>query len=181
MIGANARRVRQIAEQFPSVRISVLAENQEQLSAWRDGLVSIFLDINPGMNRTGIEQSHSNAVIALVGAIRANGLEFRGLHYYGQYGGLSESERTAAAHTGYDQLLKVTAEIERSGISVPEIVTAGTPTFPCSLAYERFRNGPFIHRISPGTIVYNDATTLAQLPSAYGYQPAVVVATRVVS
>src|SRR5438477_13030482 len=55
MIGANARRVRQIAEQFPGVRVSVLAENQDQLSAWRGGPVGIFIDINPGMNRTGIE------------------------------------------------------------------------------------------------------------------------------
>src|SRR5580704_10602966 len=34
-IGANARRLREIADQFREVRISVLVENQEQLQQWR--------------------------------------------------------------------------------------------------------------------------------------------------
>src|SRR5260370_7098714 len=38
-----------------------------------------------------------------------------------------------------------------------------------------------MHRVSRGTTVYCDATTLAQLPSEYGYRPAVLVLTRVVS
>ena len=64
---------------------------------------------------------------------------------------------------------------------MPEVITAGTPTFPCSLSYEGFHGGGFIHRVSPGTIVYCDAITLAQLPGEYGYAPAVLVLTRVVS
>jgi D-serine deaminase-like pyridoxal phosphate-dependent protein len=182
LMGANARRVREIAEQFPKVHISVLAENEEQVRGWRGGRVGIFIDINPGMNRTGIEQGQVAEVLALVRAIAANGLEFRGLHYYdGQYGGLPERERTEAAYAGYHQLLKVVSAIELSGASVPEVITAGTATFLCSLAYQNFRNGAFIHRISPGTIVYCDATSLAQLPSELGYQPAVLVVARVVS
>ena len=53
-MGANARRVRQIAEQFPKVRISVLAENEEQVRQWQGSRVGIFLDLNSGMDRTGI-------------------------------------------------------------------------------------------------------------------------------
>jgi D-serine deaminase-like pyridoxal phosphate-dependent protein len=66
-------------------------------------------------------------------------------------------------------------EIRRIGMSVPEVITAGTPTFPCSLAYEGFHGEGFVHRVSPGTIVYCDASSLAQLPSEYGYAPAVMV------
>ena len=66
-------------------------------------------------------------------------------------------------------------------MSVPEVITAGTPTFPCSLAYKGFHGAGFIHRVSPGTIVYCDATSLAQLPAEYGYAPAALVLTRVVS
>jgi D-serine deaminase-like pyridoxal phosphate-dependent protein len=61
------------------------------------------------------------------------------------------------------------------------VVTAGTPTLPSSLAYKGFRGEGFIHRVSPGTVVYNDATSLAQLPAELGYKPAVLVLTRVVS
>lgn len=181
-VGANARRVSEIADQFPQVRISVLAENEQQVRQWRGSRVGVFLDMNPGMDRTGIEQSHSGEVVELCRAIGNLGLEFRGLHYYdGHLGGLETRERNVTAHSGYDRLLKVVSELERNGIRVPEVITAGTPTFPCSLAYEGFRRGGFIHRVSPGTTVYCDATTMAQLPSEYGYRPAVLVLTRVVS
>lgn len=181
-VGANARRVREIAEQFPQVRISVLAENEEQVGQWSGSRIGVFLDVNPGMDRTGIEQNQSGKVLELARAIGGAGLEFRGLHYYdGHYAGLEPSERNAAAHAGYERLLKVVGEIERSGISVPEVITAGTPTFPCSLSFSGFRTGNFLHRVSPGTVVYCDATTMTQLPIEYGYQPAVLVLTRVVS
>lgn len=182
VVGANARRVREIANEFPDARISVLAENEEQARQWRGSAVGVFLDINPGMNRTGIEQSHRQQIFGLVRVVRDAGVEFRGLHYYdGQYGGAEEPERTMAAHAGYSQLIEIANEIERSGVSVPEVITAGTPTLPCSLAYEGFRGKKFIHRVSPGTIVYNDATSLAQLPAEYNLRPAVLVLTRVVS
>jgi len=181
-MAANARRALEIAQQFPDVHISVLAENEEQVQQWRASRVGIFLDINPGMNRTGIEQSDTNKVGALAQAAIKAGLAFRGLHYYdGQYGNLTEPERSQAAHRGYDHLLKIASELERSGIGVPEIITAGTPTFTSSLSYEAFRRGNFIHRISPGTIVYCDATSLHQLPTHYAYRPAALVLTRVVS
>jgi len=181
-VGANALRVREISEQFPQVRISVLAENEQQIRQWRGSRVGVFLDMNPGMDRTGIEQSHTEKVVELGRAIGSLGLEFRGLHYYeGHLGGMEMRERTAVAHAGYERLLNVVSEIERSGLDVPEVITAGTPTFPCALAYEGFQRGGFIHRISPGTVVYCDATSLAQLPSEYGYRPAVLVLTRVVS
>jgi D-serine deaminase-like pyridoxal phosphate-dependent protein len=181
-VGANARRVREIADQFPQVRISVLAENKHQVGQWRDSRVGVFLDMNSGMDRTGIEQSHSDKIVELGRAIGDLGLEFRGLHHYdGHYGSLELRERTAAAHAGYDRLLRVVGRLERSGLDVPEVITAGTPTFPCSLTYEGFRRGGFIHRVSPGTVVYCDATSLAQLPRTYGYRPAVLVLARVVS
>jgi D-serine deaminase-like pyridoxal phosphate-dependent protein len=179
-MGANARRARDIAQQFPEARISVLAENDEQVQQWRGSRVGIFIDINPGMNRTGIDQSQTDKVVALTRSIASAGLEVRGLHYYdGQFGALAEPERTQAAQRGYERLLEIVSALE--GVHVPEVITSGTPTFPCSLAYEGFRGGNFVHRVSPGTIVYCDATSLAQLPAEYGYRPAVLVLTRVVS
>ncbi len=164
------------------MRISVLAENAEQLQQWRGSSVGIFLDINPGMNRTGIDQNDAGQAVALARAIAANNLHFRGLHYYdGQYGGIAEPPRSEQAHAGYHRLLNLVSELEPSGLRVPEVITAGTPTFPCSLSFAGFPNAQFIHRISSGTIVYCDATTFAQVPDLQGYRPAVLVLTRVVS
>ncbi|MGB6900812.1 MAG: D-TA family PLP-dependent enzyme [Candidatus Acidiferrum sp.] len=182
VIGANARRVQEIAEQFPAVRVSVLVENEEQARQWRGSRLGVFVDINPGMNRTGIDEGHGAEVFNLAKAIGAAGLEFRGLHYYdGHRREPDEQKRTAAAHCGYDRLLEIVIEIERIGIRVPEVITAGTPTLPSSISYEGFRSAAFIHRVSPGTVVYCDATSLAQLSAKYGYRPAVLVLSRVVS
>jgi D-serine deaminase-like pyridoxal phosphate-dependent protein len=182
VMGANAQRVREIADRFRQVRISVLAENELQIRQWIGSPVGIFLDINPGMNRTGIEQRNNSEVLELIRAIIRDKLEFRGLHYYdGQFGHEDEPQRTTAAHAGYDRLMQLVTEAARNAVQISELITAGTPTFPCSLSYEGFRGAPFVHRISPGTIVYCDATSLAQLPAEYGYAPAAVVLTRVVS
>jgi len=182
VMGENARRVRQIKNEFPSVAISVLAENEEQLRQWEGTHIGIFLDINPGMNRTGIEQGSPQRVLDLAHAATHAGIDFRGLHYYdGQYGGIGEPERTAATHAGYDRLMELVHDLERAGLHLAEVITAGTPTFPCSLSYKAFQSRDFIHRVSPGTVVYNDATSLAQLPEQFGYGPAALVLTRVVS
>jgi D-serine deaminase-like pyridoxal phosphate-dependent protein len=67
------------------------------------------------------------------------------------------------------------------GHKVGEVITAGTPAFPCTLTYQPFAAGPFIHRASPGTVVYGDCSSLEQLPAEYGYRPAAIVVATVVS
>jgi len=181
VMGANAQRACEIAAQFPRTKISVLIENETQLLPWRGSTVGIFVDINSGMNRTGIEPDHADRVLQLARAVRHAGLEFRGLHFYdGHLGGVAEPERTAAAHAGYDTLLRIVAQLENNSLAVREVITSGTPAFPCSLSYTGFRSGKFAHRASPGTVVYNDATSLAQLPELR-YQAAALVLARVVS
>ncbi len=182
LMGANALRVAEIAERYPRVRTSVLVESREQVRQWTGSNIGVFLDINPGMNRTGIDQARQADVLQLIQAVRDAKLDFRGLHYYdGQHGHTYEPQRTSAAHAGYHRLLELTSEIQRGGFQVSEVITAGTPTFPCSLSYKGFEHASFVHRISPGTIVYCDATSAAQLPREYGYTPATLVLTRVVS
>jgi len=162
----------EIADQFPEVRISVLAENNQQVGRWRGSRVGVFLDM----------------ILAWIGRASSKVTATRLLNYVAQsatwgwssaaciittvnMAAWNSANGPRVAHAGYERLLKVVSEIERSGTGVPEVITAGTPTFPCSLAFEGFRRGGFIHRVSPGTVVYCDATSLAQLPNEYGYQP----------
>ena len=182
LIGANAERVRQIAEQHQQVKISVLVENELQAEQWRGAPVSLFIDVNPGMNRTGLPEDRIDAILALAQSIVSLGLRFRGLHYYdGHLSKYPTPERCTHAHRGYDQLVRIADSLAMIDVEIPEVITAGTPAFPCSLAYRRFSEAPFLHRVSPGTVVYCDSTAIAQLPPEYGYLPAAAVATRVVS
>lgn len=182
MVGANAERVRDLAAENPAVRISVLVENKEQVAIWKGSRVGVFIDVNPGMDRTGIEQARTAAILEVTRAIQAAGLAFRGLHYYdGQIHTEDMAEREKIAHHGYDRLMEIVAAVEKEGIAVGEVITSGTPAFPCAASYKPFTHGSFVHRTSPGTVVYSDATSITQLPSEWGYQPAAVVVSTVVS
>jgi D-serine deaminase-like pyridoxal phosphate-dependent protein len=77
--------------------------------------------------------------------------------------------------------MEIARRLDSCGLAAGEIITAGTPAFPCSISYDEFAGSSFIHRASPGTIVYSDCTSLAQLPEEWGYRPAAVVLTTVVS
>jgi D-serine deaminase-like pyridoxal phosphate-dependent protein len=172
--GANARRVIEIAKQFPNVRISVLIESAEQAAAWIGAPVGIFIDVNPGMNRTGIGQDRVRDICGLAQTL---GPAFRGIHYYD--GHISATD-PAPAHTGYDQLLEIVKALTDTGRAPEEVITSGTPAAPAALSHAGLRAGPFRHRISPGTVVYNDMSSLKQL-AGRGYEPAVVVLTTVIS
>ena len=176
VVGANAARVRELAARSSSARISVLIENADQLAAWKDAPIGIFIDVNPGMDRTGIEQDRTAAIRDLAPSA---GDQFRGLHYYdGHVASLALDEREKIAHRGYDRLMEIVSALD---VPVEEVITSGTPAFPCSATYAPFREGKFVHRTSPGTVVYSDATSLTQLPAEWGYQPAAVVVSTVVS
>lgn len=181
-MGRNAERVAAIAAAYPRVKVSAIVESKEQISDWVNSSVDLFIDINTGMNRTGIERNQAAAVRELAEAIQAAGLCFRGLHFYD--GNSTESdlaERTEKAYRRYDELLELIAATQTEQVHIKEVITAGTPAIPCALSYPRLWNASFTHQLSPGTVVYNDASSLAQLPESYGLKPAALVISQVVS
>jgi D-serine deaminase-like pyridoxal phosphate-dependent protein len=179
VIGANARRTLEISEDFPRTRFSVLVETLEQAATWRGTSAGVFIDINPGMNRTGIAQERVGEIVGLAQRL---GRQFRGLHYYdGHVSAFTLSDREKYVHRGYDQLFEIVNELKAAGINVGELITSGTPATPYALTYPAFRNGSLLHRVSPGTVVFNDTTSLEQLPPEYGYVPAGIVLSTIVS
>lgn len=134
------------------------------------------------MNRAGANPERLDDLVALVQAVMAAGLPFRGVHYYeGHRTEPNLAERTAQAHAGYAKLLRVIAALEAAQLPAEEVITSGTPALPCALAFEGFRDRRFLHRVSSGTVVYNDATSMVQLPPEYGLKPAALVIATVVS
>ena len=182
VMGGNARRLLELAEQFPQAKISVLVENLAQARQWAGSRIGIFIDVNPGMNRTGIGQERVEEVVGLARSLAGLGLALGGLHYYDGHLRMDPlEERCRQAHRGYDQLLGIVTAVESVGVKVAEVITSGTPAFPCAASYWPFTGGTFVHRVSPGTVVYNDTSSMAQLPAELGYRPAVLVLATVVS
>ena len=179
--GPQLAAVRRIAAAFPATTISALVEDPGMIAAWRGSPVALFIDLTPGMDRTGMRLD-AGPVIALAGAIQAAGLRLAGLHFYdGHAFGFEAHEAERRVHQGYDRLLALVEQLERAGIAVPEIITAGTPAFPHAISYRGFERRGTIHRVSPGTVVYNDRHSLKQLPDHAGYRPAALVLSTVVS
>jgi D-serine deaminase-like pyridoxal phosphate-dependent protein len=179
--GANARRVLEIADQHPNVRISVLIETLAQARQWAGSRIGIFLDLNSGMNRTGMDPEHIAAVVKLARELPGLALELRGLHFYdGHVRAPSMEERCRTAHDGYNRLLGLIAALDAAGVAVPEVITSGTPAFPCGASYWPFSGGAFLHRVSPGTVALNDLSSLSQLQEL-DYRPAALVLATVVS
>ncbi len=178
MVGANALRVQQIAEQFPEVRVSVLVEAEPQAALWLNSKIGVYLDLNSGMNRTGIESDHIAEIIKLATMLGPN---FRGLHWYDGHVSMNDpEERKALAFAGYDRLMRIVDALRDAGLKMEEVITSGTPAAPYGYEYKGFQNSPFVHRISPGTVVYNDLSSMKQLPG-YGYVSAAVVMATVIS
>ena len=95
--------------------------------------------------------------------------------------GSSFQQRGKLAHCGHDRLMDIVNAVEHSGFRAGEVITSGTPAFAWAATYAPFHESGCVHRASPGTVVFNDVTSLAQLPGEWGYQPAAVVLSTVVS
>ena len=171
------RRLAEIADAYPETTVSVLCEDESLVASLAPSL-SIFVDINSGMNRTGIPLERSAEGLA-VG--HAAGDRFRGIHFYdGHLHDGETEERTRQAHAGYARLLELTQEFAGAGIPVNELITSGTPTFRAALSYEPFREATTpLHRVSPGTVVYHDVRSTGY--TELSLHPAATVLSRVVS
>jgi len=179
--GRNARRVAEIARSFPAVRVSAIVETKEHLADWSGTSIDLFIDINTGMDRTGIEPRDRERVLELARQIRAAGLVFRGLHSYDGHSAEADlAERTLRAQGRYGELVSLVSFLDQQGMKVDELITAGTPALPAAIAYLDLWNGTFKHQVSPGTLVYCDCSSLRQIPQ-YGLRPAVVVVSSMIS
>ncbi len=178
LVGPNLARLGRVAAAYPGSRVSVLCEDPQAVETIPENL-GVFVDINPGMNRTGIPVDRFDSIAAV--ATRA-GARLRGVHHYdGHLSGLDPLTRRRRARAGYDELMTVLAGLGRRGVTIGEVVTSGTPTFGCAIDYEPLsRQARWLHRVSPGTVVLSDMRSAKEIPQV-GLVPAALVLARVVS
>ncbi|MFN3242226.1 MAG: alanine racemase [Planctomycetota bacterium] len=175
--GPSLHRLGEIAAAATHANLSVLVEDPS-LVVELPAQLGVFVDVNPGMNRTGVPIGAFDQVLAIA---RGAAERFRGLHFYD--GHLHEpdlAQRRQRIFDGYRQLLEIVAGLDVQGVSVAEVVTAGTPAFHHALGFEGFAHVPFVHRVSPGTVVFHDARSELENPDV-SLVPAALVLTRVIS
>jgi D-serine deaminase-like pyridoxal phosphate-dependent protein len=170
-----------LADRYPDIRFSTLCEEPDAAASTPRG-IGLFLDVNPGMNRTGVPIDEG----ARIGATaKAAAGRLRGVHYYdGHMSAHAPGERVAIAHAGYERLIELVDALHRRGHAVGEIITSGTPALPAALSFGPFRRRDeataSIHRVSPGTVVFHDLRSMSENPDI-ALRPAALVFSRVVS
>lgn len=177
LVGPNLRLLADLAEQHTNQKVSVLVEDDSVLMEVPSSL-GVFVDVNPGMDRTGIPVVETHRILEL---LRAAGSRLRGLHFYDGHHHQEGAERRKAVHAGYDELVERVHSFQSEGLRIDEIVTAGTPAFLPAAGHFPLRNiEGCIHRVSPGTVVFHDLRSQEQNPELE-LAPAALVFARVIS
>ncbi|MEM7406474.1 MAG: alanine racemase [Pseudomonadota bacterium] len=177
--GPQLRRAGALARAFPEASVAVLTESSQHAESAPPEL-GLFIDINSGMNRTGLPKDDRAGLIAVASAA---GERLRGLHYYdGHIHEATPAARCAASHAIYAELVGLYEHLHAAGMTAPELITSGTLTFIYALAFEPFaelRNATR-HRVSPGTVVFHDFQSDSNL-SDLDLMPAALILSRVIS
>jgi len=181
LVGPNVGRLAKLRQKFPGVRFSALVDHPSAVAplaaaATTGNPVELFVDVNMGMDRTGIAIEQVPELYRQIAA--TPGLKAVGLHCYdGHINQASHSDREAAVWAKLTPVLEMRAAIEAAGMPVPTLVCGGTPGFP---VYATITDVPGLE-CSPGTYVLHDnnyGSTYSDMP---GVVPAAVIVSRVVS
>ena len=172
LCGPNIQRFHKLAEKYQNTKFSFTIDSEEPLHDLK-ARAEIYLDLNCGMNRTGVTPDDKGE--ALYRKILDTPLATPGgLHAYdGHVTNPDPQERRSNWLKAMEPVWKFKKHLESSALPVPNFVAGGSPTFP----FHAERPGV---QCSPGTTVFWDAgysTKFADLP----FIPAALVMTRVVS
>jgi D-serine deaminase-like pyridoxal phosphate-dependent protein len=121
-----------------------------------DGTLGVFVDVNVGQNRTGVEPGAAAADLAEYVAGRPN-LRFDGLQGY--EGNLQhiydQEERRQSCEKAMGQLLATRSAVEARGMAVRVVSTAGTGTCAIAAAHRG------VTEVQPGSYIFMDSDYLA--------------------
>jgi len=178
-VGPKLQRFIALIKKYPATRFSCLTDNMvaaiAQSKAFTEaGLqVPVYIDLNIGMNRTGIATG-DEALELYNYCAAAAGINIKGLHAYD--GHIRDIDFAAKKNNCDDAFAAVESfsnKIENSGLPKPIIIAGGSPTFSVHCKRENIE-------CSPGTFVYWDRGYSVLCPEQE-FIPAAVLLTRVVS
>lgn len=177
--GPKIERFIQLIKTYPATSFSCLVDNGASLKAIAQAAlaagvtVGIFVDLNVGMNRTGIHPENK-ALELYQSAAAEKSIEISGLHAYdGHIHDADYALREKKAEEVLASIQKLAKQLVLKGLPEPVIIAGGTPTFPVYAKFEHLE-------CSPGTFIlwdkgYQDAF------QEQDYLTAAVVLTRVIS
>lgn len=153
-VGPKVYRLAELAEEFPAVKFSCLIDNPGSASeissvfSKRNLQLPVFIDLNVGMNRTGIKPEHAFELFGLCKPLR--GISITGLHAYdGHLRDADFSVRRKRCDESFEKVESLKKEICTAFGKDLIIVAGGTPTFSIHCKRKDVE-------CSPGTFIYWD-------------------------
>jgi D-threonine aldolase len=177
VIGPKIKRVKALKDQYSNTRFSCLIDNFEAAKNLSDTFsketLSVYIDINVGMNRTGV--SPENSLLLYQKCQKLKGIDIIGLHAYdGHIHDTDLGVRTKRAKEVSKMLTKSQVEIENFASKKMKIVVGGSPTFAIQAVLKKDTE------VSPGTFIFWDYGYQNTMPD-FDFLWAGVIATRVIS
>ena len=178
-VGPNVEQFLQLQETYPSCRFATLVDSADavqrinKLAHAKGTRAELWLDVNVGMNRTGIVPGE-DAIEVCRQITDASSLDFGGLHVYD--GHIHDSDiavRKSAVDRAFVPVREFVQRLAAMGIAVPDIVAGGTPSFPIHAESDDLI-------CSPGTTVFWDQQSSDHFPDME-FQFAALVLCRVIS
>lgn len=176
--GPKLERFIAVVQSYPSTTWSCLVDNlasaQEISNAFLkfNPSIPVYIDLNTGMNRTGIEPGLAFELYEKLAAMP--GIQIAGLHAYD--GHMTDPDimaRTEQCNKAFEQVMALKEKIVAAGMTEPVIIAGGSPSFPVHALRKDIE-------CSPGTFVYWDKSYLDNC-AEQSFLPAAVLVTRVIS
>ncbi|MDA8644060.1 D-TA family PLP-dependent enzyme [Flavobacteriaceae bacterium] len=151
---AKVIRILDAQQKHPEISFSTLVDNSDSLTLFStlakacNQQLNLWLDINNGMNRTGIVPEFAKALYMQL--FQDPNLNAMGLHVYdGHIRPIELQKRVDQCNSDFQSIEQLINAIQKEGGIVPEHITGGSPSFyPHSLRKT--------NRLSPGTTLLWD-------------------------
>ncbi len=176
--GVKLQRLIQLINSYPETVFSTLIDNKSSAKMIdsclrkKDLLLDVYIDVNNGNNRTGINPDQTLDLYGYCLGLKA--INLKGLHIYdGHIRNADPGERKEACDRDFAQVITLAAVLQKKYGIIPEIIAGGSPTFPIHAARPQVI-------CSPGTTLFWDAgygSRFRDMP----FLPSAVLITRVVS
>ena len=177
--GPKLQRFVAVIKKYPATKYSCLTDNthaaQEMAAVFEmSGLkIPVYIDLNVGMNRTGIEPGNEvSALYAFCNEL--TGIEPTGLHAYdGHIRDVDFAERTRKCDEAFSIVATLQKDLMVRGFPKPVIIMGGSPTFSVHAKRKEIE-------CSPGTFIYWDKG-YSDLCPEQNFLTAALVISRVIS
>lgn len=173
------KRLLQLIKIYKETKFSCLVDNEKsaemisEVALSNEIVIPVFIDINVGMNRTGI-QPEFGAIQLFEYCNQLKGIQLKGWHFYD--GHIRETDiikRAAHCNAVFAVVEGLNDQLIEKGFPKPQMVAGGSPSFSIYSKKEGVE-------CSPGTFILWDKGYMDSIPEQKFY-PAAVLLTRIVS